>query len=63
MLYGQGVLHQVVDPKSLFCRLAFRAMPVATTVVTIAHRATFFACLFVPTKGSSTATGYFAQYL
>jgi len=52
MLYRKGLLYQFIDPESLFCRLAFRAMPVATTVVTVTMCSAVFACLFVPAKGS-----------
>src|SRR6056297_2989293 len=50
MLYGQGVLHQVVDPECLFGSLTFRAMPVATTVVTVAHRAQLLQCSSCPPR-------------
>jgi hypothetical protein len=55
MLYGQGVLHQVVNPESLFGSLTFRAMPVAATIVTVAYHSTVFACLFVPAQRGSAA--------
>jgi hypothetical protein len=62
VLYRKGVMHQVVNPEGLFGRLAFWTMPVATTIVTVAHRTTVFACFFVSAKGGCTASGYFAQY-
>ncbi len=63
VLNRKGALHQVVDPECLFGSLAFRTVPVATTIIAVSYRATVFACLLVSAKGGSPADGYFAQYL
>jgi hypothetical protein len=62
VLNGQGVLYQVVNPESLFCCLAFRAMPIAAAIVTVTHRATVFTGFFVSAEGSRSATNDFAQH-
>ena len=55
MFNRQGALHQVIDPECLFGSLTFRAMPVATTVIAIANRATVIAYLFMSPKRGSPA--------
>jgi hypothetical protein len=50
VLNGQGVLHQVVNPEGLFGSLAFRTVPVATTVIAIAHHTAAIAYLLVSAK-------------
>ncbi len=63
MFYGQRVFNQVVNPESLFCSLAFGTVPVATTIVTVAHRIAIVTLLFVPSKNGGTTMCYFAQHL
>jgi hypothetical protein len=63
MLNGQGVLHQVINPESLFGSLALRAVSVSAAIIAIAYRTTVFAYFFVAAKGSRAALGYFAQHL
>src|SRR5450759_938922 len=46
----QGIVHPVFCPKRLFVRLAFRAMPVATTVVTDAFPSATITSIFVATQ-------------
>jgi hypothetical protein len=55
VLDGQSVPHQVIDPECLFGSLAFRAMAVTTTVVTISYGTTPITSLFVPAQGGSAA--------
>jgi hypothetical protein len=47
MFNGQGALHQVVNPECLPDSLAFRAMPVAATIITVTNHTTVFANFFV----------------
>jgi hypothetical protein len=63
VLNRNGALHQVVDPECLFGSLAFRTVPVATTVIAISYHAATFAYLLVSAKGGSPAVCYFAEYL
>jgi hypothetical protein len=45
---GQSVVHQIIDPESLFGSLAFGAMAVATAVVTVSYSPATVASLLVP---------------
>lgn len=55
MLNGQGRLKQPLDPYGLFGRLAFRAMPVPTAIVTIANLSTTIALFFMASHGCRAA--------
>lgn len=63
VFYGQGVLHQIVNPECLFGGLALRAMPVSTAVVAVAYCATVLTRFLVASQNGSAAPAYFAQYL
>ena len=51
----KSISHPVLDPKSLFCSLAFRAMAVATAIVADAFLTTRVANIFVSAKGRRPA--------
>jgi hypothetical protein len=51
----QSIMPQIIDPESLFGRLAFGAMAVATAVVTISYSSATIASLLVSAQGSSAA--------
>jgi len=55
MLHGQRGSHQVIYPNGLFGDLALRAMPVTTTVITIAHLSTLVTYLLVASHLCGTA--------
>lgn len=55
MFNGQSTMHQIIDPKGLFCSLTLRTVPVAAAVVTVAYRTTALAYLLVSPKSSSAA--------
>ena len=63
MFHRKGTLHQVVDPKCLFCSLAFGTVSVATTVVAVADGSTGVTYFFMTTQGSLTATDDLREYL
>jgi hypothetical protein len=63
VLYRQGILHQVIDPKCLFRCLAFGTVTVTTAVVTVTDRTTVIAHLFMPTKYSGAAPCDLSQHL
>ena len=62
MPYGQGALHQVIDPECLFDCLTFRTVSVATTVVTVANSGATIAQFFVTAQESRAAGSYFAKH-
>jgi len=55
ILYLQGISHPVIYPESLFCCLAFRAMPVAATIEAGPFAATTIASVYVSAKGRGAA--------
>ena len=63
VLYGQGILHQVIDPKCLFRCLAFGTVTVSTAVITVTDRTTVITYFFVPAQYSGTTARDLSQYL
>jgi hypothetical protein len=51
----EGIIHPVLDPESLFCPLAFRAMTVTAAVITYPLLTTAVAIIYVSAQGRSTA--------
>jgi hypothetical protein len=51
----KGIIHSVLDPESLFCPLAFGAMPVTATVITYPLLTAAVAIIYVSAQGRSTA--------
>src|SRR5450759_1352051 len=51
----KGIIHPVLDPKSLFCPLTFRTMAVATTIITYPLLTAAVAIINVSTQSRSTA--------
>jgi hypothetical protein len=46
----KGIVHPVLDPESLFCPLAFRAMTVTTTIITYPLLTADIAKIFMPSQ-------------
>jgi hypothetical protein len=55
ILHIQGISHPVLYPESLFCCLAFRAMPVAATIEAGPFAATTIASVYVSAKSRGAA--------
>jgi hypothetical protein len=55
VLYPQGFFHAVLNPESLLCRLAFRAMPVSAAVVADAFAPAAIAALNMSAQGRGPA--------
>lgn len=55
MLHPKGGLYQIVDPKSLFRRLAFWAVPVTTTIIAAPYLATTITGIVMSPQLGSTA--------
>jgi len=51
----KGIIHPVLDPESLFCTLAFRAMPVTAAIITYPLLTAAVAIIYVSAQGRSTA--------
>ena len=51
----EGIIHSVLDPKSLFCTLTFGTMTVTAAVITYPLLTTAVAIIYVSTQGRSTA--------
>ena len=51
----EGIIHPVLDPKSLFCTLTFRTMTVTTAIITYPLLTTAIAIIYVSAQCRSTA--------